>query len=512
MSTVPPSLSWDESAIGYNAYSILKTGRDEWGNFLPFFFKSFGEYKHPFHIYFATISEAVFGVNEFSVRFGSAFFGVVNVTLLFFLSFLIFKDERISLLSSFFLAISPWHIQFSRVAWETNFTLFFFFVALIFFLKWVNTEKLKFLVLSLLFFGLDMFTYNPPKVFIPLVMLFLPVFYWRELSRRSVYLFIYILISFLFAFVLYFVFYYFSSSRYLQLTQDLSVVVSTASYRLTHIYKLGWLELMLRQYLSHFSFPFLFSGGDPNPRHSVQTFGELFIYDVVFLPFGFFALLKSKSKFKYILIIWFLLWPVPASVVREYPHASRAAFGLGILQLVSALGVYHLFNIFESDFIKKFLFLFFGFVILITLRNYVYQYFFVYPMEYSQAWQYGYKELAMFIKDDYYSYDKIYVTREYGEPQIFLLFYMEYPPERYQNDSNLVRRKEGDWEVVRGFDKFFFFDRGHLKETLERSSDRKDKNVLVVVGNEDLPSGSIIKKTINFLDGSKAFEIAVLGR
>ena len=37
---IPPSLNWDEVSIGYNAYSILKTGRDEWGVFLPIHFKA----------------------------------------------------------------------------------------------------------------------------------------------------------------------------------------------------------------------------------------------------------------------------------------------------------------------------------------------------------------------------------------------------------------------------------------------------------------------------------------
>ena len=32
---VPPSPDWDETALGYNAYSISKTGKDEYGTFLP---------------------------------------------------------------------------------------------------------------------------------------------------------------------------------------------------------------------------------------------------------------------------------------------------------------------------------------------------------------------------------------------------------------------------------------------------------------------------------------------
>ncbi len=35
LDTIPPSLSWDEVAVGYNAYTIANWGRDEWGEVFP---------------------------------------------------------------------------------------------------------------------------------------------------------------------------------------------------------------------------------------------------------------------------------------------------------------------------------------------------------------------------------------------------------------------------------------------------------------------------------------------
>ncbi len=48
---VPPSLFGDELDVGYQAYSILKTGRDYMGNFLPIDIQSFAEYRTPLFIY-----------------------------------------------------------------------------------------------------------------------------------------------------------------------------------------------------------------------------------------------------------------------------------------------------------------------------------------------------------------------------------------------------------------------------------------------------------------------------
>src|SRR3989344_7494950 len=76
LSHMPPSLSWDEVSFGYNAWSILKTGKDEYGIPFPFLFRAFDEYKQPGLVYLTVVSEAIFGLNEFAVRFPVALSGV----------------------------------------------------------------------------------------------------------------------------------------------------------------------------------------------------------------------------------------------------------------------------------------------------------------------------------------------------------------------------------------------------------------------------------------------------
>ncbi|KKR51661.1 MAG: hypothetical protein UT88_C0033G0011 [Candidatus Woesebacteria bacterium GW2011_GWD2_40_19] len=76
VTSIPPSLNWDEVSIGYNAYSILKTSKDEWGVKFPLNFKSYGEYKLPAQIYASIPGIAVFGLNEFGVRITPVIYGV----------------------------------------------------------------------------------------------------------------------------------------------------------------------------------------------------------------------------------------------------------------------------------------------------------------------------------------------------------------------------------------------------------------------------------------------------
>src|SRR3989304_8783311 len=115
---VPPSLNWDEASIGYNAYSILKTGRDEWGEFLPLHFKSYGEYKVPGQIYASIPGIAVFGLNELGVRITPVIYGTLTVLMLYFLAKALMAKEAPALIASLLLAISPWHIQLTRASFE----------------------------------------------------------------------------------------------------------------------------------------------------------------------------------------------------------------------------------------------------------------------------------------------------------------------------------------------------------------------------------------------------------
>jgi len=64
LTSSPPCLNADEATNAYDAYSILKTGKDQYGNFLPLRFKSFGDYKLPLLTYLAIPFIKVFGLNE----------------------------------------------------------------------------------------------------------------------------------------------------------------------------------------------------------------------------------------------------------------------------------------------------------------------------------------------------------------------------------------------------------------------------------------------------------------
>ena len=129
---VPPSLSWDEAAVGYNAWSVANFGKDEWGKTLPIYFKSFEDDKHPVHIYITSLFVKVLGPSDFSVRLPAVVFGVLNVLLIFLVGRVMF-NKTVGLIAAFVLTLSPYAIHFSRFKHELNFTIFFFLLGLFLF-------------------------------------------------------------------------------------------------------------------------------------------------------------------------------------------------------------------------------------------------------------------------------------------------------------------------------------------------------------------------------------------
>ncbi|MCL4530429.1 MAG: glycosyltransferase family 39 protein, partial [Chloroflexi bacterium] len=195
LGTVPVSPDWDEVALGYNAYSILKTGKDEYGKFLPLELRSYDDYKPPLYAYLTIPSIAAFGLHVRAVRLPSAVAGVLAVAGVYVLVSKLFTEEEtagkkrrrfistsaLGLLSSFLLAISPWHLQFSRIAFEANVGITLNIWAAAAFLY--GLTSLPLMGASAFLFGVSLYAYHSERIFSPLLVLALVILWRKELFR-----------------------------------------------------------------------------------------------------------------------------------------------------------------------------------------------------------------------------------------------------------------------------------------------------------------------------------------
>jgi len=518
----PPSLNWDEISHGYNAYSILKTGQDEWGFTFPTIFRAYGDYKLPVYIYLTSLSVGLFGLNAFAVRFPSALAGVLSVLFTYFLAKKLFKNNLVAILSAFFLAISPWHIFLSRPAFEANLASFLVIAGIYFFL--VGLEKRWILPLSVFFLGLSVHTYNSARIFIPLILttLFLlhyaSVMKWVRERKKEGILVIAILLLFFIPLMVSLV----SPSGWARfkwvsiLDQGAINRINMArgsSFlpkplpRLIHNKATYFTIAYFRNYFSNFSPRYLFVKGGSNYQYNIPGKGIIYPIQAPLILIGLYYLFKNwRKKESKLIFFWWLLAVVPAAATQENPHVLRTILVLPMPQIIAAFGFGQIWDWLKGRKIAKlFLGLAYGLILIILASRFLTNYFGPYRKTYSWSWQYSYRQAADYIQLHYNEYGKIFMTKKYGEPHEFLLFYLEWDPEKYRQDPQLNRYFRTDWYWVDSFDKFVFVNDWEIKNRT-KNIEQSTKNLLITSpGN--YPEGWVKLETINFLDGKPAFEI-----
>lgn len=160
MNVSPPALNADEASFAYNAYSILKTGKDEYGTFLPLRLKSFGDYKMPLLTYLDIPWIKIFGLNEVGARMVNFPFVVLFPIIIFLLAYELFTNSYIAILSSLFSSLSIGLQSIGRQAHEAYLAAFLLTVLSWLFLKFIKLKKNFYFYWFLLFLFISLFSYH----------------------------------------------------------------------------------------------------------------------------------------------------------------------------------------------------------------------------------------------------------------------------------------------------------------------------------------------------------------
>ena len=179
-----PALNPDEAALGYNAYSLLETGKDEHGASWPLHFKSFGDFKPGGYVYLALPFIKIFGLNVLSVRLPNLILSLLTILFLYKLIFILSKRNNLALLSGIILTISPWHIHFSRGAWESSAALSLIVIGTYFFFKSIKEKFIINFSLFTLNFVFSLYIYHSARLVAPLLALSLIILHFKNLLKK----------------------------------------------------------------------------------------------------------------------------------------------------------------------------------------------------------------------------------------------------------------------------------------------------------------------------------------
>jgi len=443
-----PALNPDEAALGYNAYSLIETGKDEHGQSFPLHFKSFGDYKPGGYVYLAIPSIKLLGLTPFATRLPNLLLSIISIYYFYLLVKLLSKNDNLALISALVLTLSPWHIHFSRGAWEACTALSFIIIGTYCFFK---DKK----ILFVLFYALSLYIYHSARLVAPILALTLFILNFKFLILNYKKWILPIIFGVMICLPVAYSFLNSGGTARIGgvgLTADKGPLnrseellnqhanvkfINRAIHNKRVLYLISWGE----KYTSHFNLNYLFVNGDEVPRSKVPEMGLLYLFELPLLIYGIY---KSRNIF---FLLWLFIAPIASSLTFQAPSALRSLPMIIPLSYFTAFGLYEL---------RKYKYLFVILYIL-SLSYYLDAYCIHYQKRYPFAWNYGFSKVVPYVNSVKYKYQNIYFTNKYDQPYILYLFFSKYPPLDIQKQIKLTPPDKFGFSTVENIDNINFF-------------------------------------------------------
>lgn len=448
----PVGFHADEVRVGWNAYSILKTGYDDRGNKLALYYNTFGDFR-PTGIFYLTIpSVAAFGNNEFAVRSPSALLGALTVFPLFYFVLQISKNWQVALFSAGLLAISPWHINVGRGTSEVVVSLFFALSGLHLFVRFLAEKEKRLFLFGVVLLAVSYLFYHSTRLLVPLFVGVVVVYYWKSLAWNIKKLAIggFVILSLL-TFLL-------SLNpqargRFSQVSifNDLDVRYELSKMpfeegpnkvfiaRLFHNKPSVYARRFVKEYSRYFSPDFLIAETAKPARYATVGIGPLTYVEAFLFVAGLVAIIQRKASFLPLLLLF--VAPLPAAFTTEdSPNLHRALFMVLFISIIGAYGISSLADIKKWG---KIIFRGTLFVLLLNIIFYLHMYY-VHDKVHAPLYRnVGAKELALKLHGIQNEYDKIIVTNIPDDPYPWIAFFNNLDPREFNKDA--VTREKGTW-------------------------------------------------------------------
>lgn len=520
LSNFPIGFHIDEASLGYNGYSLLLTGKDENGNKFPLYIDMFGDSRPSGYHYLTIIPIKLFGLSEFSTRLPGVIFGILSIIAIFILTDSVFRNKKIAFLSSFLLAISPWHIVLSQASAETIVALFFVMLGFGLVILSARKKSMPYLIVGSLCLVLSFFFYHTPRVFVPLIFLVLVGLFFKSSYKTSSKYFKKLFLSFIFvgfvSFILVFIIkggsgrftqvniFGSTATRLIyeeQIREDGVSDISPFFSRLSHNKVLSYSKTYISNYFDYFSGNFLFMDGGLPIWYKVPQFGLLYVIELPFILIGLFYLLTKKDIYYRFLVFWILIAPLAAALtVDDIPNIQRSIVLFPALEIVAAFGIYTFYIKYKKYQRYTFLIL----VVLFSFNLYLFLHQYFVNAKVHRPWyrNNGFGQMITIVNKSYDLYDSIVITKSIGGMYPLVLFYTKYDPASYQKQGS---PKDRDYK---GFGKFTFVPQDCPSFNRDDRFPKAKKTIFVDRG--DCPeSKASTQRNLYILreDGTKAFRI-----
>ncbi len=512
----PPSLTGDEISFGYSAYSVLRTGKDEHGKYLPLTFESVGDFKNPLPAYLMVPSIKLFGLTDFAVRLPNALMGTLSIPIFFLFLLDIFKKKKVAYIGSFFLAISAWHVFYSRFAYETLMASLFILLGIWFFIKMLR-GKAFWGVLSAFFFTLTMYTAFAPRLFIPAFLLVTILLYLPKLKTRWGGILLFAATCVILGLPLIYVTLFQGAGTRLEMvfiSNDIEFSRNVILKGFNSVADVPQLFFFwVKRYLSYFDPGFIFFNGLDATIPNKIGLGLLYLFDLPLLVLGVVSFIKNKFPDKKLLSVWIFTGLLPDSLTNNQKHAGRLLHLLPIMLILTTFGAIELYGYIKKikgGLIRLTVYLSLTLVIFISL---VHSFLIIsvnFPRDKGESFDEGWREAVYYVMEHQDKYNEIVFDPRRGvaapdmvsNPFLYVLFYTKYDPLRYQTEEKIFGGTPEDNYYK--FGKYVF-------RHINWQADRDNRGTLFVgspwsIPKKDMREGWLFK-TIHLSSGEEAFYI-----
>lgn len=454
----PPGIHVDEASNAWNAYTLLKTGKDEHGVRWPIFYtRAFGENHSAVILYALLPFQAVGGMNLWTTRLPIAVSGVICVLLIYFIGARLF-GSAVGLAAAAILAVNPWHLQATRIGLEGGLVPIMILAPLAA-LLWANLPfdddeerrpRPALAAFAGALAGASCYSYWAVRLFLPVFVIGAVLVTWRAWWKRL-------------------------QTREWRFAIGCLLIGGAVTFgplvweHLTdpEIGKRGQMSTwvwddsdtlserigkVLGRYPGHFGLDLLFIRGDHHPAYAPPPgTGLFFWYDLPLMLMGLAVLISRyrSSRAARFVLLWLALHPAADLLNKLYPgadllgvHSWRSLPGVGGFVLLAAVGavtagrwlwqrhrqtaavVFYVMIFFIIELNAAFLYQFFG-----DLNR----------QKYSQAlYEPDILEASQWLRPRFNEVDAVFVTGHAMRPYIVTLVGLSYDPVQWFRDVREV--------------------------------------------------------------------------
>lgn len=456
--TNPKAMYGDELTLAFDAYSILKTGQDQKGNFLPLVF-SLGGGRPGGYVYATVPFVALFGPTAMAARMVSVLSGLGIIILLYLLGRNFFSKGA-GLAIAAVAVVNPWALSLSRGPFESHFALFLTLLGIYSFFRGVK-QKYWFILFGLSF-GLASQTYSTYRLTIPLLTALLLL--WslqnkvipglnlgvksiRHYFKKPILL---LSLAVVIAFSVLSV--YLTVSRGKEDRFDIINIFKNPTVRSTisqkvktemaldslspaisrnlHTPHLELASVLAENYIGNFLPDFLFIHGDGQVRHNPAELGQFFWIDFLFLIIGIIYLFKTNKALLLLFTGWALIAPIPTSLVGA-PHALRSSLLLPPLLIIIGLGFCQLRSLGKksTSSLNPALFIILFTLFSIQFIYFVDRFYFIAPQKNTRAWSYPAKEASRMALENQKKFDFVILSNDIDNMEFAYPAYAKLDPD-----------------------------------------------------------------------------------